>query len=187
MVHSSSLPVALKPRIIFLMAVGFFALAYTLIALLETIDEPSSVSRKAPSSCDSLVEVNAQATPVNIAIVLSLSDDPIRKAELRASLNSLFYFRSCPINIHAIVKDPVSRNMVESWLLSHKPPSTTVKYIMDPPITIKNGFRSKFAGIKVVPDSVLPTSVDRVVIADFDLIWAADICDMFAEFDAFDS
>eukprot|EP00842_Homolaphlyctis_polyrhiza_P002304 jgi/Hompol1/3074/HPOL_006322-RA len=128
-------------------------------------------------SCKQRHAIDTDATKVDVGIVLSLGDDPVRITELRTSLNSLFYFRSCPIHFHAIVKDDLSLSAFAQWVSDNKPEHAEFSYYIDPTNVIQRGFRSHFAGIKVVPDSVLPTSVDRVVIADFDLIWAADICD----------
>ncbi|XXQ36979.1 Nucleotide-diphospho-sugar transferase domain-containing protein [Plasmodiophora brassicae] len=127
-------------------------------------------------------------TPIDIAMFVRFRPgDEVRYAELHVALNSLLFFRTCPLRLHFVVADDTTRGIVNSWVVAHNGSEVDAfyHYVRRPDRRLKSSFQYPFAVLKAVPDAILPGWIDRVIIVDFDMVWMRDACRAFDEFDRF--
>jgi hypothetical protein len=107
-----------------------------------------------------------------------------------AALNSLLYFRSCPIHAFMVTDAAAAAALRHHapWNGADAHPHFTWSLVQLPanPHDVTDGVSSPFRGhalLKCAMDRLLPANVDRVVVTDLDVLWTGDVCDMHDEMD----
>lgn len=111
--------------------------------------------------------------------------------EATAAVNSLLYFRSCPVHVF-VVADRAGRDALtrrSPWNGADDHAGFTWSLIDQPadPADVTDGVTSSYRGralLKAAMDRLLPATVDRVVVTDVDVLWTGDVCDVHADMDA---
>lgn len=107
-----------------------------------------------------------------------------------AALNSMLYFRSCPVHVFMVADRAAAAALQRHapWNGAEEHAHFTWSLVELPknPRDVTDGVSSPFRGhalLKCAMDRLLPATVDRVVVSDLDVLWTGDVCDMHAEMD----
>lgn len=127
----------------------------------------------------------AATNQVDVCYAVNFEGNEHRLDELYVSLNSLLYFASCHVKFHFIVKNDLTKDLVNSLFVGNSLNGSSRLFYLDPPFQMENGFRSPFAVTKLFVDSILPISIKNVILLDFDTLLAEDVFLLFKQFDKF--
>ena len=130
--------------------------------------------------------LNVQAPPLDVMFALDLNWMNPRVPLFRASIHSLIFISTCRVRLH-IIADDETRAFVHGLNFSRGRSNPSLFYYAVPNMdSVQHRFRSKMTLAKAFAERVLPTSIKKVLIADFDTLFLRDPCKLvFDEFEKF--